>query len=323
MSRIPRLWTLCATLLCAGALAQTPGYPSKPLTLIVPYNAGGLTDQLAREIGVQLAQRLKQPVLVENKPGGGAQIAMNALKQAPADGHTLVLADFGPLALNPNLFTRLSYDPRKDLQPVTQLVSAPALLVVPRTSPYTSVEALFQAARTQPGGLSYASAGVGSGGHLFGAMLSSKLGKPLTHIAYKGSAPGLTDLMGGQLDFMFDAITTSGAFAKTGKVRALAIGAERRSPLFPDVPTLKELGWASIVSTVWFGVVVKAGTPDAVVSRLNTELVASLREPAVSKKLLDQGLELVGSSPKQFTAHLHAEIAKWGPVIRDSGMTVD
>ena len=321
MSRRRKL-VLCA-LLAMAPLVQAQTYPSKPITMVVPYGAGGLTDQLARELGTYLSQSMKQPVVVDNKPGGGGQIAMAAVKQAPADGYTLFIADFGPLALNVGLFSKLSYDPRKDLQGVTMLVNAPALLVVPKSSPFNSFSDLVGAAKTRNGGLSYASPGIGSGGHLFGTMLSRQLGAPLTHIAYRGSAPGLTDVMAGQVDFMFDAITTSGAFAKSDKVRALAIGSEKRSPLFPAVPTLKELGYESVVSVPWFGVVVKAGTPDAIADRLNRELVEAMRTPALSKKLLDQGLEIATTTPREFDAHIHAEITKWSKVIRESGMTVD
>jgi tripartite-type tricarboxylate transporter receptor subunit TctC len=313
---------------CLGALlvlasaAQAQTYPARPITILVPYGPGGVTDQLAREIGAQLQISMKQTVIVENKPGGGAQIAAGALKQAPADGYTLLLADFGPLALNPTLFSKLSYDPRKDMQAVTLLVNVPSLLVVPRNSPVNSVAELFQAIKTR-GNMNYSSPGVGSGGHLFGAVVSKTLGTPLTHVAYKGSGPALMDVMGGQIDFMFDAITTSGAFAKSDKVKALAIGAGRRSAQFPQVPTLKELGYESMGAVSWFGVVAKAGTPDAIIDRLNTELIAAIREPSVAKKFDDMGLEIVTSTPKEFTAHIASEITRWGKVIRDANMTVD
>lgn len=309
-------------IMLVASLAQAQTYPNKALTIVVPYGPGGVTDQLARELAALMQRSMKQPVLVDNKAGGGAQIAVSVLKQAPADGYTLLLADFGPLALNPTLFTKLNYDPRKDLAPISLVANVPSLLVVPRNSAVQSVAALFDEAKKATS-LTYGSPGVGSGGHLFGAVMSKTLGVPLTHVAYKGSGPALMDVMGGQIDFMFDAITTSGAFAKSDKVRALAIGSSNRSPQFPQVPTLKELGWESMGVVSWFGVLVKAGTPPAVVDRLNTEVIAALRDPSVIKKFGEMGVEIITSTPKDFGTHIESEIVRWSKVIRESGMTID
>jgi len=203
-----RFKTLAATALLSLATtlgtAQAQTFPNKPITLIVPYAAGGLTDQLAREVGQHMATVLKQPVVVDNRPGGGAQVAMNALKQAPADGHAVFFGDVPSLATNVGLFSKLSYDPRKDLQPVAQLIVSPALVVVPMNSPYKTFADLVNAAKALPKGLSYASQGVGTGGHLFGTLLSKHIGAGMTHVAYRGSAPGLSDVVAGQVDFMYD-----------------------------------------------------------------------------------------------------------------------
>lgn len=309
---------------CAAASAQAlaQDYPSRPITILVPYNAGGITDQLAREVGVKLSESFKQPVIVENRPGGGGQIAVNALKAAPADGYTLFIADFGPLALNSSLFAKLSYDVSKDMRAVTRLLNAPSLLVVPPNTATRSVDDLFKAARSGSA-VSYASPGVGSGGHLFGAMLSRQLGVNLTHVPYRGSGPGLIDVSSGQVAFMFDAIVTSGPLARSDRVRALAIGSDRRSPLFPQVPTLKELGYESLAAVSWFGAMVKAGTPDAIVDRLNAGLRAAITDAAVSRKFSDQGVEVVTSTPQEFSTFIKAETERWGKVIHDAGITVE
>jgi tripartite-type tricarboxylate transporter receptor subunit TctC len=304
----------------APALAQD--YPSRPITVVVPYNPGGITDQLAREVGAKLSSMIGQPVVIENKPGGAGQIAINALKSAPADGYTVLIADFGPLALNASLFTKLSYDVSKDLRAVTRLINAPSLLVVSPNSSARTVDELFKAAKER-GGMSYASPGVGSGGHLFGAMLSRQLGVEMNHAPYRGSGAGLIDVSSGQVGFMFDAIVTSGEMVRGDKVRALAIGADRRSPLFPQVPTLKELGYESLSAVSWFGAMVKAGTPDPIVDKLNAGLRAAVSDPSVSKKFTDQGVEIVTSSPQEFSAFIKSETERWGKVIHDAGITVE
>ncbi len=291
-----------STALAPASHAQS-GFPSRQITLIVPYAAGGLTDQLAREVGAYMAGALKHTVVVDNRPGGGAQIAMNVLKQAPADGHTVFFGDVPSLATNVGLFPKLSYDPRKDLQPVAQLIVAPALVVVPNDSPYKSFADLAQDAKVRPRGLTYASQGVGTGGHLFGTLLARHLGATMAHAPYRGSIPGLTDVMGGQVDFMYDAIPTSGSFVKAGKMRALAIGSDQRAATLPDVPTLKELGYGAIVPTFWWGVAVKAGTPPEVVDRLQAVLHAAMQDPALSRKFTDQGVLVRTSTAKEFTAY--------------------
>ncbi len=307
----------------ASAQAQAPAWPSRPISFIVPYAAGGLTDQLARETGAHLSKALGQPVVVDNRPGGGAQIAMNALKQAPADGHTVFVGDVPSLATNVGLFSKLSYDPRTDVQPVAQLIVSPGLVVVPVNSPFKSFADLVESAKVKAGGLTYATQGVGTGGHLFSTLLAQRIGRPMTAVAFRGSIPGLTDTMSGQVDFMYDAIPTAASFVKAGKLRALAIGAEQRSPLMPEVPTLKELGFEAIVPTFWWGVAVKAGTPPALVERLNAAFVAAINDPAISKKFADQGVVITTSTPARFTAYIDSEITRWTKVMRDAGMSAD
>lgn len=314
---------LAATIALAASLAQAQNYPTKPITLVVPYAAGGLTDQLAREVGVYMSDVLKQPVVVDNRPGGAAQIAVNFIKQQPADGYAVLVGDVPSLATNVGLFKKLSYDPRKDLQAVTQLVVSPALVVVPTSSPYKTFEELVNGARTKPGGLTYASQGVGTGGQLFGTLLSKQIGAPMAHAAYRGSMPGLADVMSGQVDFMYDAVPTSGAFVKSGKVRALAIGSPQRSTQFPQVPTLKELGYEAIVPTFWWGVAVKAGTPPQIVERLQNVINDAMHSPAIAAKFTEQGVIIQTSSSKAFSAYIDSEINRWTKVMHEAGMQAD
>lgn len=325
-SRVRRTLALAAAtaaLFGATVVHAQATWPAKPINLIVPYAAGGLTDQLAREVGAYMSTALKQTVVVDNRPGGAAQIGMNVLKAAPADGYNVFFGDVPSLATNLGLFRKLSYDPRKDLQAITQLVVAPALVVVPTNSPYRSFADLVNAAKSKPDAISYASQGVGTGGQLFGTLMAKHIGATMTHAAYRGSLPGLSDLMGGQIDFMYDAIPTSGSFVHTNKLRALAIGSEQRASKLPDVPTLKELGYGSIVPTFWWGVAVKAGTPKPVVDKLHQVITAAMHDPVLAKKFTDQGVQIKTSSPEEFGRYIHDEIAHWTPIMRDAKMSAD
>lgn len=307
----------------AVVFAQTGDFPSKQITIIVPFPAGGVTDQLARGIGQKMAENLKVAVVVDNKPGGGAQIAANAVKQAPADGYTLFIADIGAFALNPSLYPKLSYDPQKDFTPLARLVLAPSLLVVPASSPYNSMAELVNASKTRPNGLNIASQSAGSGGHLFAEMLRKQTQGNLNHVPYRGSAPALTELIGGQVDVFFDPIITSGPFVKDGKLKALALGASQRSAQFPNVATLQEQGYGNINLVAWFGMVVKAGTPAPVVNRLSEEVIKALRAPEVAKRFTDQGLDVAPQAAAEFKGFMEAETSRWGKVIKDAGIKLE
>lgn len=301
--------------------AQAQDFPPRQITIVVPFPAGGVTDQLARGIGQQLAENLKTTVIVDNKPGGSAQIAASAVKQAPADGATILIGDIGAFALNQSLYAKLSYDIQKDLVPLARLVLAPSLLVVPAASPFNSLADLVAAARTRP--VSIASQSNGSGGHLFAEMLGRQAGLKLNHVPYRGSSPALNDLVGGQVEAFFDPVITSGPFVKDGKLKALAYGGEERSAQFPQVPTLKEAGHGGANLVAWFAMAVKAGTPPSVVTRLSAEVVKALRTPAVAKRFTDQGLEAAPLEAAAFQPFLDAEIAKWGKVIREASIKLE
>ena len=323
----PRFMQVAAAALLAttSALtsAQSGNFPSKPITIVVPFPAGGVTDQLARGVGQKMSESLKVPVIVDNRPGAGAQIAANFVKQAPADGYTIFIGDIGSFALNGNLYAKLSYDPLKDFTPLARLALAPALLVVNADSPYKTAADLVSAVKTKPGGVSIASQSTGSGGHLFAEMLRDKTKGNLNHVPYRGSSPALIDLVGNQVEVFFDPMITSGPFVKDGKLRALAIGAEKRSAQFPNVPTLAEVGLGDINLVAWFGMAVKAGTPLAVVSLLSNEVVRAMQSPELTKKFTDQGLEVAPMMDAQFGPFVKDETARWGLVIKNASIKLE
>lgn len=313
-------WLLGSAALCA--FAQAPTFTNKPITIVVPFPPGGVTDQLARGVGQKLAESLKTPVLVDNRPGAGSQIAANLVKSAPADGHTLFIGDIGSFALNGHLYPKLSYDPLKDFTPLARLALAPALLVVPGKSPYRATAELIAAVKAKSG-VSMASQSTGSGGHLFAEMLRDKTQGQINHIPYRGSAPALTDLAGGQVDSFFDPMITSGPFVKDGRLRALAIGAEKRSAQFPDIPTLEEVGLGDINLIAWFGMAVKTGTPAEVVAVLGQEIVKAIQSPELSAKFTQQGLEVAPMNAAQFGPFVQDEGQRWGRVIKAANIKLE
>ena len=322
--RIFSLSIACSPLLAASMAQAASEFPSRPVTLVVPYAAGGPTDQLAREMAQYFTQDFKQPVIVENRPGGGAQVAMNMIKQAPADGHTIFFGDVPSLATNPGLFAKLSYDPHKDLTPISQLIVAPGLFVVPNNSPFKTLQDLVAYAKANPQKpLSFASQGVGSGGQLFSVLFSKKLGVPMNHVPYRGSAPGLVDVMSGHVDFFYDTVPSAVNYVTTGKMRALAVGEEKRSPLLPNVSTLAELGYGDIVPTFWYGVAVKAGTPAPVAQRITQAIHAGMRDPKVSGKFLGQGMLIKTSTPQEFARYTKEEASRWIAVMKDADMKAE
>lgn len=310
-----------ASIFPLGAMAQGQDFPSKQITIVVPFPAGGVTDQLARAVGQKMAENLKVPVIVDNKPGGGAQIAANLVKQLPADGHTIFVGDIGAFALNQSLYSKLSYDILKDFTPLARLVTAPSLVLVPSSSPYQSLADLTAASKVKP--VNIASQSPGSGGHLFAELLRSRWQAKLNHVPYRGSAPALQDLVGGQVDVLFDPIITSGPFVKEGRLKALAIGSERRSPLFPQVPTLQEVGYGNANLVAWFAMAVKAGAPATTVSRLSEEVIKALNAPEVAKRFTDQGLEVAPMGAAEFRPFLEKEAAHWAHVIKDAGIKLE
>lgn len=314
---------LSATALVGLAHAQAPAFPTRPVTMVVPFPAGGITDTIARALAQKMGDSLGQSVIVDNKPGGGGQIAANQVKQAPADGHTVFVAATEMFAINQNLFRKFSYDPLKDFTPISSLIASPLVLVVPANSPANTVNDLVQQAKTRKGGLNFASQGIGSIGHLLGELFRGQTGGEYSHVAYKGSTPALQDVMAGQVDMMFDPVITTAPLIAGKKLKPLAIAAAKRSPQLPDVPTLAELGIKGVDAGVWFGAVAKAGTPEPIVAKLNDALLKALKDPEILKRFSDQGMQPFPSSPAQFGSFMQSEVARWAPLIKSSGASVD
>src|SRR5215467_12566169 len=258
----PLVAGLALASLGGAVVAQT--FPSRPITLVVPFPPGGVTDPVARFVGQKVAESVGQQVVVENKPGAGGVIGAETVKRAPADGYTLFMGHAGTHAVNPALYTKLPYDPVKDFVPITLMISTAHILVVPADSPAKSVSELVALAKSRPNGLVYASQSVGAGGHLLGEMLKARTGANLHHVPYKGSAPAIQDILAGRVDLFFDAPITSGPHVREGKLKILAAASPRRLRWFPDTPTMAEAGYPGVELDFWFGLFAPAGTPQPV-----------------------------------------------------------
>jgi len=289
----------------------------------VPYPPGGAADQLARVISQEMGTRFDQKVIVENRPGAGAQVAMNVVKNAnPSSlGTVLFLADSGAYSLNRHLYQRLNYDVATDLIPMTLAAKAPVFLLVNKDSPFKTVQDLVAAGQKQE--LTYGSPGMGTGTHLLGEMLRKETGARLVHVPYKGAGPALIDAVSGQIDFIFDVLTGSRGFLEDGRLRAIAAATTERSPLRPDVPTIAEAGIPNVAFTIWWGISAKAGTPDEDVARLTEQLTAVLKEDAVVKKFVDFGIQIEPSTPQEFADLIEHDAQAMGPTIKALEITLD
>ena len=304
----------------APALAQGGSYPSKPLKIIVPYPPGGFNDTLARTLSVKLQAAWGQPVLVENRPGGATVIGLDQVAKAPADGYTLAIVPFS-FAVNPFIFAKLPYDSQKDFTPITLAATTANLLAVHPSLPVNSVKELIALAKAKPGSLSYASTGIGSSNHLSMEKFKQMAGVDITHVPYKGSGPAVTDLIGGQVQVMFDNISNVLPHVKSGKLKVLAVTTPARSPLLPEVPTVAESGVPGYEVAVWFGIAAPAGTPKPVVDKLNGEIVNVLKQSDVKAQFAALGVEAVGTGAEAFAAHIAAQRTMWSKVVRDAGVT--
>lgn len=300
----------------AGALAQT--YPARPVKLIVPYAAGGGADIVARLLAQKLSDKLGQSFIVENRAGAATQTGTTAVAKAAPDGYTLLMGTAN-LATNVSLFARLPYDAAKDLAPVSLLTKVPIYLFVPANSSIHSVKDVLAQAQATPGGFSYASAGIGSVPHLAGELFKKSAQANITHIPYKGSAEAVTSVLGGQTAFSFDNLPPYAAQLKAGTVKAIALAMSTRSSLTPQTPTLQEAG-IPMEAYSWWGVLAPAGTPTAIIERLNREVVAIVKQAPVQARFAELGIEAVGSTPAEFAAHIQSETAKWSAVVRQAGI---
>ena len=303
------------------AMAQS-SFPDRPIRLTVPYAAGGGTDLVMRAIAPGMAEILGQPVVVENKPGGGTINATTIVARAAPDGYSL-LAVGAPIYLNTALGIKTPYDVQRDLMPLTLLVKNPGLLLVSNDLPVKSVKELIALSKSTQGGFSYGSAGNGSIGHLGGELLKVQLGLKMLHIPYKGSAPVLADLMGHQIQVALDAMIPAGPQVKAGKVRALAVLSKERLPLLPDVPTLGESGFPPDESAATFGLMLPAKTPPAIASKLHDAIVKSMNAPATRKQLEEMGYLLVGNTPEQFATFLREQTERWTQIVKDNNIRAE
>ncbi|QTX21016.1 Bug family tripartite tricarboxylate transporter substrate binding protein [Comamonas aquatica] len=319
------LKTLAAAALAVagmGSALAADAYPDKPLTMVVPFSAGGTTDILARIVGQALGQELGQTIIIENKPGAGGNIGAQQASRAKADGYTLFMGTVGTHAINQALYKKLPYDPAKDFAPLSRVANVPNLLVAHPSRPYKTVQEMIAYAKKHPGEVTYGSPGSGASPHVSGALFQSMTGAELTHVPYKGSAPAISDLLGNQIAVMFDNMPSAIQHVRSGKLRPIAVTTAKRSPELPDVPTIAEAGVPGYEATSWFGLWAVAGTPAPILTKLQTALTKVLKDPAVAKKIADQGGEVVIETPAQFDAFIKSEAAKWGKVVKESGAEV-
>ncbi len=309
--------------LLGGTSALAQAYPTKPVTIIVPFAAGGTTDILARIIGQALTAELGQSVVVDNRAGAGGNIGGQAAAKAAPDGHTLFMGTVGTHAINASLYKKMPFDPVKDFAPLTRVANVPNLLVANPAQPYKSVKDLIAYAKANPGKVNFGSSGNGSSIHLSGELFKSLAKVDMQHVPYKGSAPAVTDLLGNQIGIMFDNMPSAIQHVRSGSLVPLAVTTAKRSPELPNVPTIAEAGVPGYEATSWFGMFAPAGTPAPVLAKLNAAIVKVLAQPDVKKKINEQGAEVYSETPEQFTAFIQAESVKWGKVVKESGASLD
>jgi tripartite-type tricarboxylate transporter receptor subunit TctC len=313
----------------AGALGLLPApahaqaYPAKPVRLICPFPPGGAVDIASRAIAAELSKTLGQTVTVENRPGAGGNVGgVEAAHSAP-DGYTLFMTTSGINAINPTLYKKMPFDPNKDLVPVSALVSLSNVLVVHPSVKANTLADVLALVRANPGAITYASSGNGTSIHMSGELFKYMTQTNMVHVPYKGSAPALTDLLGGQVQMMFDNIPSALPHIKSGKLRAIATTGAKRDPALPDLPTIAEAGVPGYDSGVWFGLAVPAGTPKDVIAKINAEAVKGTKSPDFVKRMTELGYVILGTTPEQMSDMVQAELKRWPPVIRASGATVD
>jgi tripartite-type tricarboxylate transporter receptor subunit TctC len=318
MTRVLVVWL---ALLIAGA-AAAQGYPNRAVRIVVPFPPGGTSDILARTIGAKLSESFGQPVVIDNRPGAGGNIAAEHVAKSTPDGYTLIMGT-SSLAISQSLYRKLNYDLVRDFAPITQAVNYANLLVVHPSTGFASANDLLAAARAKPGALSYGTAGNGTPPHMTGELFKAYTKVDIQHIPYKGGAPAIADLVGGTIPIMFDNVPPLLPHVRAGRIKALAVTSLNRVSVLPDVPTLHELGLKDFDAVGWNGILAPAGTPREIVSRVHAAVVAILARPDVRDQLTAQGADIVGNTPEQFTAWIRVEVKKWAEVIRVSGAKVD
>ncbi len=323
MMRNLQRWALSVLLAASAGGAFAQAYPNHAIRLVVPFPAGGTTDILARDVGKRLTETLGQSVVIDNRPGAGGNIGSDIVAKSAPDGYTLLMGTVGTHAINPSLYAKMPYDHVKDFAPVVLVAGVPNVLVVHPALPVKSVAELIKLAKDKPGTINFASSGAGTSIHLSGELFKTMTGVDIVHVPYKGSAPALTDLMGGQVQIMFDNLPSSLPQIKGGKLRAIAVTSLKRAPALPDLPTLAESGLPGFEASSWFGILAPAGTPAPVIAKINAEVDKWLQSPEGKEQLMTQGAEVAGGTPEQFAAHIRAETEKWAKVVKASGAKVD
>jgi len=324
LKRLSALAIAAALLLpLAAALAQQGGYPNRPVTIVVAFTPGGPSDVLSRIVGKRLNEILHQPFIIENRPGAGGNIAAEQVARATPDGYTLLMGNNSILATNAALYKKLNYDPEKDFTPISLIGSQANILVVNPSVPANSMADLIALAKASPGTINFASSGHGAAAHLAGELFKTEAKVNIVHVAYKGAAPALQDVIGGHVQMMFATAASVIGLIKDGKVRALAVTTPKRTALLLDIPTVDELGLTGFDATTWHGLVAPSGTPKEVIDTLTFAVNSALKDPATQKALIELGVDIIGNTPKEFDAYIKAEIPKWTAVVKNSGAKVE
>jgi tripartite-type tricarboxylate transporter receptor subunit TctC len=312
---------LAAAVSTTGALAQA--WPAKPIRIVVPFPPGGGTDTIARETSQRVAAATGWTFVIDNKPGAGGNLGVDAVAKSPADGYTIVIGQTSNLAINPTLYAKMPYDSQKDLAPIVLLANAPLVMVTGPTTPYKTLADAVNAAKAKPAALNFASPGNGTVAHLTSELFQKAAGVKTQHVPYKGAAQALTDVMSGTVDLYMSSVPTLIGHIKNGKLRPLAVTSANRVDDLPNVPTINESGYKGFDAVTWFGLLAPAGTPKDVVAKLNAEFNKALQNPELRKKLGDEGADPAGGTPEQFAALIKDDIPRWGKVVKESGAKVD
>ncbi len=307
----------------APSIADAQNWPTRPVRLISPFAPGGGADITSRAVAQKLSTSLGQQVLVENRGGAGGMIGVDIATKAPADGYTIVMGTIGPIAINPSLYKKMTYDPMRDLIPVSQAANALNVLVVHPSLPAKNVKEMIAIAKTRPGQMNYGSSGPGATDHLSGELFNVLAGVKMVHVPYKGGAPAMLDLVSGNVQVVFSTVSTAIAAMDSKRVRPLAMTGSQRFELMPELPTVAEAGLKGFEVNNWYGIFLPTGTPKEIVTRLNADVVKALAAPDVKKRLLEAGIVATSSSPEGFTAYVKAEATKWAKVIKDANITVE
>ena len=322
MTGLRRVVCIVVAAVIAGPAAAAADYPTRPITLVVPYAAGGGNDVIARAVSGKMAAQLGQQIVIENRGGAGGTIATRQVAKAEPDGYTLLIAT-SSLAINPSLYPNVGYDPRKDFAPIGLIATSSNIVLVHPTLRARSIAELIALAKEQPSKLDFASTGSGSSVQLSAELFAAMAGIKLNHVPYKGSAPALNDLVGGHVHIMFSTMASAVGLARSDKVRALAVTGARRSQLFPNMPTVAEAGLPGYAAELHYGIVAPAGTPRPIVEKLNAALNAALADDEVHRRLANDGAEALPSTPEQYAADIAAEEAKWSEIIRKAGVKAE